>query len=378
MPSLDRFRGFALALMIIFGAAKSVTVAPVFAALSTHDLSEALIIFPGIGFYDLIAPLFVFACGLGLGFSSDSLNSSRPMRRVIALVGLGALVNLPTGDPLSFVFLAFSVIALILVVLWFAGKKTSKLDAQIISRILRKFVSFVGLFALATAVVENVLYLVGVSVPSSHWSVLASIGVSALFVYPFTRVRAEWKLFFCAAFTALYFAANLLVPAENFSYFTHGGLLGSFGWGLMCLYAATAVDLRKISKISFLSFGACLCVSGFIIAELIVPSKSAVSLPYVLITSSVSLALFGFFDCFNRLTVAYNPLSVAGKNSLFMYLVHLIIFVPMGTVINALLGLIPVGSALLTPIAAVALVGYFLLFSYVVKKINGKGFRLKI
>ena len=246
VPSLDRFRGFALALMIIFGAAKSVTVAPVFAALSTHDLSEALIIFPGIGFYDLIAPLFVFACGLGLGFSSDSLNSSRPMRRVIALVGLGALVNLPTGDPLSFAFLAFSVIALILVVLWFAGKKTSKPDAQIISRILRKFVSFVGLFALATAVIENILYLFGVSVSPAHWSVLASIGVASLFVYPFTRVRVGWKLFFCAAFTALYFAANLLVPAENFSYFTHGGLLGSFGFVRLCLCDAPACRLLKM------------------------------------------------------------------------------------------------------------------------------------
>lgn len=57
---------------------------------------------------------------------------------------------------------------------------------------------------------------------------------------------------------------------------------------------------------------------------------------------------------------------------------HLVIFVPAGTVINALVGLIPVGTVLLTIIAFCTLVAYFLILSLILEKLNKKGFFVTI
>lgn len=381
IPSLDRFRGFALALMIIFGAAQSLSVAPPLLGLSTHNLAEATLVMPSLAFYDLIAPLFVFACGLCMATESSPLKKSSLKKhfvRVFSLFGLGAAITLPDGKPLSFVFLAFSLIAVTLVFLWIFGLKTAKINRKTVSLVLRKFILFLGIFAFFVALIENALFLAGKTVSSSHWSVLGSIGFATLVVFPVKKLNVYLKIAFCAAFTALYFAANKFIPQENFLFFTHGGLLGSFGWALMCSYALAAADLRKISPVATLSFGAVLGALGFILNETMLPSKSAVNLTYVLLTSSLSSLVFAVFDCFNGFKPKFEPLSVAGKNSLLLYMTHLIIFVPAGTVINALVGLIPIGTPLLTAISAVSLIGYFLALSLIVKKLNNKGFFVKI
>lgn len=385
VPSLDRFRGFALCLMIIFGAAQAFVTLPVLQGLSTHDLTKAILVMPSLAFYDLIAPLFVFACGLGLGLSENSTDPFRRssasgfLYRVISLIGLGAAVNLPSSDALSFVFLAFSVIALTLVLVWLLGNKVKRINKPLISRVLHIFIPFVGIFAFTVAVCENVVLLCGNgNVPSSHWSVLASIGIAMLISYPVARSRTVVKLVVCAAYTALYYFAVKFIPRENFIHFTHGGLLGSFGWGLMCVYAVTLADLRKINIFLTPCLGAILCVLGFIFLEKYLPLKSAVNLTYVLITSALGCLIFSFFEIFNGYHARYAPLSDAGKNSLFMYLIHLICFVPCGTVIYALVMLIPLNTIFQTIISFIGLIGYFLLFSFLMKKLNIKGFRLKV
>lgn len=381
IPSIDRFRGFALALMIIFGASQSLAVSPVLLGLSTHDLTKATLVMPSLAFYDLIAPLFVFAFGLSLSAPSSPLRKvslKTHFRKVFSLLGLGAAFTLPDGKPLSFVFLSFSIIAIVLVCLWIIGLKTKKINRKKVSSVLRNFILFVGIFAFVTAIVENGLFLAGKSVSHTHWSVLGSIGFALLLVFPIKKLNVYAKLTFCAVFTALYFACNFFIPQENFVFFTHGGLLGSFGWALLGAYALAAADLRKISPVSALSFGAILCTLGFILNEYFLPSKSAVNLTYVLLTSSLGLLVFAFFDCFNGIKTRYSPLSVAGKNSLLLYMTHLVIFVPAGTVINALVGLIPVGTVLLTIIAFCALIAYFLILSLIVEKLNKKGFFVTI
>lgn len=371
--------------MIIFGAAQSFSSLPVLQGLSTHDLTQAILVMPSLAFYDLIAPLFVFACGLGLGFSSSSSDpfrrsgSSEFLYRVISLIGLGAAVNLPSSDALSFVFLAFSIIALTLVLVWILGNKVKRINKLLISRLLHIFIPFVGVFAFIVAVCENIILLCGSgTVPSSHWSVLASIGIAMLISYPAARSRTAVKLIFCVLYTALYYFAVKFIPQENFSYFTHGGLLGSFGWGLMCVYAVTVADLRQKNLLLTPCFGAILCVLGFIFFEKNLPSKSAVNLTYVLVTSAVACLIFSFFELFNGCRTKYAPLSDAGKNSLLMYIIHLICFVPCGTVIYSLIMLIPLNTTFQTIVSFVGLIGYFLLFSFLMKKLNIKGFRLKV
>ena len=383
IKSIDRFRGIAIALMIMFGAAKQLSSAPVFLLLSTHDVNDAFLILNGFCFYDIIAPFFIFASGLSFNLSLNTRNENGlrvSATKSLRLIGLGSFFFLPQGDPLGFVFLAFTIIAVILLPVWLYAKKKSLQCYSFFGNFYKKYLKWLGVITLVVAFCETAAYVMGYSdVPSSHWSVLSSIGFSMLFAILFNRYKPEIKIIFCFFLIALYYNMNLYIPAETFSYFTHGGMLGSLGWAILFLIADIAISLRRIKPSIMYLFASCLSVIAFISYRIITPSKAAVNLSYILISTTFSFALWAITELFDNVNIGkYDFLSIAGKNSLFLYIIHTIFMVPMGTVINALVVLTTFTGVLAIILNATGLIAYFIGLCLITDNLNKKGFRFRL
>lgn len=383
IKSIDRFRGIAIALMIMFGAAKQLSSAPVFLLLSTHDVNDAFLILNGFCFYDIIAPFFIFASGLSFNLSLNTRNENGlrvSATKSLRLIGLGSFFFLPQGDPLGFVFLAFTIIAVILLPVWFYAKKKSLQCYSFFGNFYKKYLKWLGIITLIVAFCETVAFIIGYSdVSSSHWSVLSSIGFSMLFAILFNRYKPEIKIIFCFFLIALYYNMNLYVPAETFSYFTHGGMLGSLGWAILFLIADISISLRRIKPSVMYLFASCLSVIAFVSYQIITPSKAAVNLSYILISTTFSFALWAITELFDNVNIGkYDFLSIAGKNSLFLYIIHTIFMVPMGTVINALVELTTFTGVLAIILSATGLIAYFIGLCLITDNLNKKGFRFRL
>ena len=352
IPSIDRFRGIAIALMIMFTATEMYTATDFFVPLSTHDLTKALLLIPGYGFFDLIAPFFIFASGLSFGFAFSSAERKVGLpaaysvmgRKGVKVVGLGSLL-LFSFDGIGLFFFVCAILCLTLLVLRFTWKKSRELFSYDI--LFDKILFALGILLLIVAVADNLLLLFGKTPTDSHWTALPSIGVSMLVCVAFSKRKPYVKVTAVYLLTLLVFLMNLYIPQGNFAYFTHGGFLGSFGYALLFLCADTVVTLQKMRKTLAHTFAATIGILAVTSCAIIVPSKAAVNVSYALVSFVFAYVLYFVVSLFDKVRVKKFPLlTLLGQNSLMIYMWHVPLSPMVGLMENGLIAYWPVSDGM--------------------------------
>lgn len=391
IPSIDRFRGLAMSLLIMFGAAIMFETTQFFKPLTTHDLSIAFQIIPGYALYDFGAPLFLFASGLSFGFAFASAERKYGTlraydvltKRAIKIVGMGALLLFDLGDVIGIICFALLMTCIVLVVAQLIVRKKNRTLFHIFGETANAILLFAGWALLAIAVTENVLLLCGVEVTSEHWGALPSIGCAMLLAVPFVKLKPSWKVLTVSLLTMFYFSANLAIPVQNFTHFAHGGMLGSIGYALCFLYADLTIDLYKIypkRPIIPNVFATLMAVMAFMSNMVALPSKAAVNVSYILISFVLSYGLYVVIRLFDDVQVKRFPfLTIIGQNCLLVYALNFFVTYVYGICINAMVDYVPVGGeGFHIFLCFVGMSWYPLLMAAGLKSLNAKGVRLKL
>jgi|GEM_PF-3515735 len=387
IPSIDRYRGLLLALMIAFGAAKMFEYVPFFELISTHDPSKAFLLLKGYAIYDLGAPIFVFVSGLSFCYSFRSLLKKMPeskalyvlLMRGFKTIGIGGLLFFAPNDAVGIISIsmlgAIIVFAIICLILKSTGKNVTKTFFVVLNVSLAAFgiaITFVG-------VLDNILFASGIQVLGTHWSALCSIGFSMIVSIPFVRLSLNRKLIGAFLLTVFYLCLNLLIPMGFFTHWTHGGLLGSFGFALLFYYAHTLVELSDKNKYLSWYFALILTFTAFVAVGSQTPSKSAVNFSYVLTSFFFSYAIYIVVQLFDGIKVNKSDiLTVLGRNSLLVYLLHSFVTFPIGICINALVAYLGLNQVLSALLCVVCMICYVLLMTSWIYRLNKKGFALKM
>ena len=297
--------------------------------------------------------------------------------RSIRLIGIGYLLLFAPSST-------FGLIALILMIITICGllisilmKKKHPQVLKIFYRIFNVATFFLGIVLIINQIVEIILYFCNIPVPDGNWGVLPSIGFAMLLMVPVLNLKPHYSIIVAIIGTIAYSFAHYYIGETTFAYFNHGGLLGSFGWALLMIYAKTLIDIRRLSKPLMYIYALCIIGIGVTLYFAELPSKHSVNTTYIMISFGFSFVLFLIFECFNKLKVKNDILAIAGQNSLLLYVLHPFISFPVGICTNALVSYIQVPEWLSVILVLVILFIYFLLLVHMSKKLNDKGFRLK-
>jgi hypothetical protein len=387
VSAIDAYRGLALAMMIALGAAKMFAALPVFEQFCTHEVERAFLLMAGYGIYDVIAPVFVFVSGLSFCHSYRSAArrvGEKGAHRVLTLrsfktMGVGAMLTFAPVDAVGIILLVLLVVAVILyIVKQVSRHKTGKCVA-LITRRFDYALPILGVAILVVGILDNILRAASVSVSGTHWSALVSIGLSMLVSVPFVRLSLPRKVVGALLLTVFYWMLNELVPQSFFALWTHGGLLGSFGYALLFYYAHTVVELARAHRFFPHIFALFVTLAAYYAVLYMTPAKATVNLPYALVSFVFAYTIFIYVQVVDGLMVGTNGvLAVMGRNSLLVYLLHSFFTFPVGICLNALIDYIPIEGVLPVVIGVLSMLGYVLGMSALVRDLNRRGYAIRL
>jgi hypothetical protein len=386
VSAVDRCRGLALFLMLFCGAAKMTSCAPYLVPLSTHIAADAYCVLPHYCFYDFIAAMFVFTVGLGFGMSYSSAEAKHGTRRAcksiakraLKIVGIGSMLTFSADGPAGIIFISFGAAAIIALIARFFVVKKHPDAKMIFAKIFDVGLTVLGIAFIANAVTENALYLSGFAVSDGNWGVLPSIGVAMLICLPLVKLKPQYAIPAVVAYSVLYALSQYFLGETAFAFFTHGGLLGAFGWALLLMLAKVTFDIFNMSKpLAFLFFAA-VTLSALVAFSLCLPSKFAVNETYILVSYALCFIVFIIFSLFEKIKFSVDPLIDAGRNSLFIYVLHPFTTFVVGICVNAMDEYLKLPAVPSTLMAAGGLIGYFLIMCLFMRALNARGVRLKV
>jgi len=271
LEAIDRFRGFAILLMVLADYLADIVTVPAW-------LKHA----PDIGYtvVDLVAPLFVFAMGLTFGLS---------FRRRAARAGLWSTYQHFITRNLALIGLGF--------LLTLAGDLTGVYPSTVNWGLLQAL-GAAGLLALA--VIR--LPLIG--------RTLAGVGLLAVYQLLLDR---------------LWLADVIAAP--------HNGPWGALSWGAMLILATALADLYhgdasvvrdpERARRVFPRAGLAVLGAGLALALVVPVSKHRASASFVLVSLGLSaLTFYGFHLLEARTSLRLPVLGAWGRNALLLYLLH--------------------------------------------------------
>ena len=379
--ALDRYRGLAIALMIMFGAAKMFTATDFFVQLSTHDLSLSWQLIPGYGFYDIIAPLFVFASGLAFHYSSKKsifknniyYVKNKNLIHSFKILGVGSLLLFDFSNFIGIIFFVLMALAIILVALSIFVKKWSR----IISKIFHYSLIFLGVFIVIINIIETILSLCNQPTFTSHWGPLLSIGIGMLICSFIVDKSPLRKFIFVFSFIIVYYFLNIIVPLKAFE-FTHGGILGSLGYALLFVMGDAILEYKD-NKIGSLIFAIFLFILSAFVTKIITPSKEIVTLSYILLSFVFCYTVYLIFVFFDFIpNFKFPVLTILGKNSLTAYCLHFALSFTYGICMNALIDYLPMKGILQIILFVLAQILYAFLMAALLLKLSKNKLVIKL
>jgi predicted acyltransferase len=262
--SIDRFRGFAILMMVLANFMGGVNLIP---AWLKHAPDVGLTVI------DLIAPFFIFAIGLTFGLSFQRRLTrdgafktySQFFTRYLAIIGLGAVIS--------------------------AGETAFRVNPSGID-----------------------------------WGVLQAIGMAGLLTLTVIRLPSPYRWIIGIVILVVYqiLLDNLWLDVVVRS--PHGGLFGSLGWAAMLILSTALADLFHAKDHWNKAFPWVILVMmgvGIALAFLSPISKHRVSASYVLVSLAASGLLFLLFHWSTRQWACSGRFLVAwGKNPLVLYFLH--------------------------------------------------------
>lgn len=380
--SLDRFRGFAIALMLMFGAAKMFTDTDFFVQLSTHDLSLSWQLITGYGFYDIIAPLFVFASGLAFHYSTKSSclkNGSVKTRRKnlvhsLKILGVGSLLLFDFSNPIGIVFFTFMILSILLIAFSLFKPKFKNITRKIFHYSLISL----GICVVVVNIIEVILALANTSTYTGSWGALTSIGIGMLIATFIVDKEISIKCVFIYAFIIVYFCLCLILPEKAFL-FTHGGIMGALGYAILFILADVVLSLKD-NKVLLLIFTIPLFISSAFIYDVILPSKETVTITYVLFSFVFCYTVYLIFDLLELPGVNFKfpVLTILGKNSLTAYCLHFALTFTYGICINALISYLPMKGVIQIILYALGMILYAILMALLLRYLSKKNLVVRI
>ena len=158
------------------------------------------------------------------------------------------------------------------------------------------------------------------------WGVLQSLGVAGLLTLIFIKLPI-WARFvsglviLCGYQYLLdaYFLENVLGSG-------HGGFFGAISWTALLILSTAVADIWRKGMKPFLVCNAALIAAATISAFIVPVSKNRVSLSYILISLAMSSLVFLIVKALSRFSSEKEGLLCWwGKNSLALYLLHLLV-----------------------------------------------------
>lgn len=317
----------------------------------------------GMGFADIIFPLFLFIVGLSVPYAIDSKRAKGEKSlsillhigfRTIALLIMGLLlVNMEYYSSTAYLHKSWWTCLLILAffLIWRVYPKGEKAAAGY---------KIIGILLLVASIFifENVEGQRGISAMGIHWwGILGLIGwgyLTAALSYFFCRGRALPIILIITFLLAINVGTHLhilqlLKTVQRYFWFAGDGAMGLF-----CLFGTLSTvvyrDLQQQAKLRYLLFTALatlLIASGLVTRPLWGISKIHATPSWVWICSGMSILLFLVsveVSKFKSTVKVYEAIRPAGSSTLTCYLVPYIVYALVGTAYTQLPPAITTGA----------------------------------
>lgn len=383
--AIDILRATTMFLMIFVNDTWTLTNIP-------HWIEHVAADTDGMGFADIIFPLFLFIVGLSLPYAIDSKRTKgeKPVSilwhiasRTVALLIMGLfLVNQENYSSSAYLHKSWWTCLLILAffLIWRVYPKGHK------AAIWYKVIGVVLLIGLVF-LYENAEGERGFPAMGIHWwGILGLIGwgyLTAALVYFFCQGRLSPILLAIGFLLAINIGTHLHILQAFTSIQPYFWFAGDGAMGLFCLFGVLSTVLyRQLQEkatpryLSFLAFASLLFTAGFATRPLWGISKIQATPSWMLICSGISVFLFVLMIELVRSKAAlkcYKAIRPAGSSTLTCYLVPYVFYALIGTAYTQLPAILTTG---------VAGMAKSLLFAYLIIQITAalekKSWKLKI
>lgn len=167
-----------------------------------------------------------------------------------------------------------------------------------------------------------------------YWGILQVLGVSGLILTIFIKFRIEIQIIVATLFVLLhqiillYFFGDIIYEAVE------GGILSSLGWGSLILFSSiiTKGFLKGSMKKYFVIGGVFFLIIGIFTSFVWGVSRFRITLPFVFLSVGIASVLYYlFYFLFDKSEINFsflneeNFLSIPGKNSLLLFILHIFI-----------------------------------------------------
>jgi predicted acyltransferase len=227
---------------------------------------------------------------------------------------------------------------------------------------LKRFLVYLGLgLALSISYDSEGIYL--------NWGILQVLGASGLILLPFMRYKWYVKIIPLLFMISIYLFLISPFLGQMIYDGIEGGILGTVSWtSLLISSTILAEGLQKEEVKKFVLGGSILLtLSGFILSFIIPLSRQLVSTSYVILTAGISGLLFYIlyyiFELWGenkRIGSQENFLSILGKNSFFLFIIHLLLISIVYEIFPLDISVFFVLFLAVMNIVIISLTGYFL------------------
>lgn len=340
--SIDRYRGIAVFLLVVTLPLYFIDAFDYTDPFTTHIVEDAFCLVPGYTFYDLIAPVFIFAAGLSFGLSY-SKNVSRhgvfaaikkTVYRALRLIAVGTMLMYFGESLVDMTYKVATYLISGLACFWLILAILRQDFKKIIGRVLDISLIILGLAALIIGVSETIYLLVNNELLMDHWNVLQSIGFATLITILFHSLRLTYRIGALIVAFLIYALVYQMVGYNVFAAMNHGGVLGSFGWGILMALADLVGELAITDRKKFWIAGIALAIGGIIGYLLFECYKYSVSPGYVSMSFTLSLLLYMVVMIFDFWRFADGPIVSIGRNAILFYIIYSLASAYVGVYLN--------------------------------------------
>ncbi|MFD2966864.1 DUF5009 domain-containing protein [Sphingobacterium bambusae] len=346
----------------------------------------------GMGFADVIFPLFLFIVGLSLPYAIDSKRAKGEKAasilwhiasRTFALLSMGFfLVNQENYSPNAYLHKSWwtSLLILAFFLIWRVYPKGNK------AVIWYKLIGVSLLIALVF-LYENIDGQRGLTAMGIHWwGILGLIGwgyFTAALVYFLAKGRLLPILLAIALLLAINIGTHLHIMQAFAGIQPYFWFAGDGAMGLFCLFGVLSTLLyrelqEKVSAryVSFLALASLLLIAGFATRPLWGISKIQSTPSWVLICSGIAVCMFALAIAIAKSKAAlkwHAAIRPAGSSTLTCYLVPYVFYALMGAAYTQLPAILTTG---LVGIAKSLLFAYLII--QITAALEKKSWKLKI
>ena len=162
-----------------------------------------------------------------------------------------------------------------------------------------------------------------------RWGILQVLGMSGLILLLVCKFPFFLRLFIGFAIIIIHQYLLSTYIGDIIFDMLEGGIFGSLSWGAMIIFTSLICDgfLKNKAEKYFIIMGLFFCIIGIMISFIWGVSRFRITLPFVFISVGLSaLIYYLFYFLFDkRKNMKDNFLSIMGKNSLILFIIHYIL-----------------------------------------------------